>query len=66
MKTVRVAIEELCVQEFDIIVADNDIEEAIDIAIEKYKNCELVLTHGEVQFRQIAVVEPDATEWIEF
>lgn len=66
MKTVRVAIEELCVQEFDIIVADDDMEDAIDTAIKKYKNGELVLEPGEVQSRQISIVKPNTTEWVEF
>ena len=65
MKTVRVAIEESVVQEFEITV-DNDEDSAIDIAIQKYNAGELVLEPGEIQFRQIAAVEPYSTEWVEF
>lgn len=67
MKTVKVIIEETCVQEFDIDVADDD-ENVVDIAIEKYNNGELVLEPGEVQHKQIAAVTPkeDKPEWIEF
>lgn len=66
MKTVRIAIEELCVQEFDIIADGDNMEDAINRAIEKYKNGELVLEPGEVQARRIAVIKPNSSEWIEF
>lgn len=66
MKTVRIAIEELCVQEFDIIADGNNEKDAINRAIEKYKNGELVLEPGEVQERRICVVKPNSAEWIEF
>ena len=38
------------------------------IAKEKYRKGELVVSPGEVQFRQIAVISPscDCTEWSEF
>lgn len=66
MKTVRIVIEELCVQEFDIIADGNNENDAINRTIEKYKNGELVLEPGEVQERRICVVKPNAAEWIEF
>lgn len=66
MKTVKVAIEESVVQEFEIDVDAENENSVIDIAIQKYKNGELVLEPGEVQFRQIAIVEPNSSEWIEF
>lgn len=68
MKTVKVVIEEVCANEFEISIAD-DMENDNDVirdAIEKYKNCELVLEPGEVQHRQISIVKPDKTEWVQF
>ena len=64
MKTVKVAIEESVVQEFEIVVDDED--SAIDMAIQKYNAGELVLEPGEVQFRQVSVVEPHSSEWVAF
>ena len=62
-----VVIEELVADEFE--VEANDCEEALRIAEEKYRNCEFVLSPGEVQFKQMAVVSPnckDEWEWCEF
>ena len=62
----KVAIEETVVGEFEV-EADN-FAEALEIAEEKYKKGEFVLEPGEVQFKQMAIVEPsnEVTEWKEF
>ena len=61
-----VAIEETVVEEFDIEA--NSEEEALSIAQNKYKNGELVLSSGEVQAKQVAIVKPgsETSEWLEF
>ena len=66
MAKVKVAIEETVVQEFEFDVADGELDRAVDIAIQKYRDGELVLEPGEVQSRQISVVGPEPTEWVEF
>lgn len=65
-KKFSVAIEETLVQEFEIFA--DTAEKAMEIAKEKYKECILILSSGEVQFKQIAIVRPEkeATEWCEF
>lgn len=66
MKTFKIAIEETCVQEFEI--SAETAEEAISIAKNKYKNGEIVLESGECQHKQIAITSPvsEDTVWIEF
>lgn len=66
MKKYTIAIEETVVDKFEIEA--NDFNEAIDIAKEKYSKGELVLSPGEVQFKQIAVISPscECTEWSKF
>ncbi|MDO4494409.1 MAG: DpnD/PcfM family protein [Clostridiaceae bacterium] len=66
MRKFTVVIEETLVQEFEII-AENE-NDALNLAAEKYRKCELVLDAGEVQYKQMAIIEPDnkETEWIEF
>ena len=66
MKTYIVAIEETVVEEFE--VKANDFSEALDIASKKYKEGEFVLSPGELQFKQMAIVSPsdELTEWSEF
>ena len=66
MKKFTIAIEETVVQEFEIEA--NSTEEAWDIAERKYRSGEIVLEPGEVQWRQMAIVNPsnEATEWKEF
>ena len=61
-----VAIEETLVQEFEVVASGA--EEAIEVAVQKYKSGEFVLELGEAQFRQIAIQNPDdeASEWTEF
>lgn len=61
-----IAIEETIVQEFEILAASS--EQAMSIAEEQYRKGILVLSHGEAQFRQMAIVKPEnqATEWCEF
>lgn len=66
MKTVKVIIEETVSQEFEVVVNDADEEKAIDIAIQKYKNEEFILEPGEIQYRQIAVSNPENMAWIHF
>lgn len=62
----KVAIEETVVGEFEV-EADN-FAEALEKAEENYKKGKFVLEPGEVQFRQMAIVEPsnEKTEWREF
>ncbi len=66
MKKYTIAIEETIVDEFEIEA--NDFNEAMNIAEEKYRKGEFVLSPGEVQFKQIAVISPscERTEWNEF
>lgn len=66
LKKFTVAVEETIVQEFEVIASDS--KEAINIAADKYHSGEFVLSPGEVQFKQIAVVKPeeDMTEWSKF
>ncbi len=66
VKKYTVAIEEMVTQEFE--VEAEDFGQAIELAIEKYKKGEFVLEPGEVDFTQIAIVEPpnEVTEWMEF
>lgn len=61
-----IAIEKTLVQEFDI--SANNAEEAFRKAVEYYKNGTSVITQGEVQFKQMAIIEPynEATDWKEF
>lgn len=66
MKKFVIAIEETLVQEFEVAAANA--EEAMEIAEEQYKKGVLVLSSGEAQFKQMAIVKPEkeATEWCEF
>ena len=66
MKTFTIAIEETVVEEFKVIA--NDVEEALKIAEHKYRNEEFILCPGEVQSRQMAVLNlsNEVTEWVEF
>lgn len=68
MKKVIATIEETVVDTFEFEIEDD--EDELEIAVEKYKNGELVLTPGEVMRRQIMteiIGEPhSSTEWIEF
>ncbi len=61
-----IAIEETVVKEFEIEA--NDLEEALNVADEKYRKGEIVICPGEVQFKQMTIVNPycEPTEWIEF
>lgn len=66
MKKYTIAIEETVVEEFE--VEANDAEDALCIAEEKYHKGEFVVTPGEVQSKQLAIVSPsgECSEWIEF
>ena len=66
MKKYTIAIEETIVDEFEIEA--NDFNEAMNIAEEKYRKGEFVLSPREVQFKQMAVISPscERTEWNEF
>lgn len=68
MKKVIATIEETVVDTFEFEIEDG--EDAVEIAIEKYNNGELILEPGEVQRKQIMteiIGEPhSSTEWIEF
>lgn len=66
MKKFVIAIEETLVQEFEVIV--DSAEKAMEIAEDQYKKGILVLSPGEAQFKQMAIVKPEneAIEWCEF
>lgn len=66
MKTFKVTIEEHISQTFE--VEANNIEDAMEIAEEKYYNCEFVLDPGEVSARLMMADdgEGECTEWTEF
>ena len=66
MTEYTVAIEESVVKEFKI-TAEN-IEEALELAKKNYSKNEFVLDPGELQFKQMAVIDPieEEPEWIEF
>ena len=60
------AIEELVIKEFSVYA--NNVDEALELAKQKYKSGEFVLEPGEVTYKQMAITKPedDATEWVEF
>ncbi len=64
MKKFIIAIEETVVQEFEVWAEESC--EALNIAEEKYKKGEFILDKDEVEFRQMASVGDEPTEWIEF
>jgi len=65
MNNFKIAIEEMISDTFE--VEANSLDEAIEIAKEKYKNGEFVLESGNLVAKQMAVIEPNKeTEWIEF
>lgn len=64
MKKFVIAIEETVVKEFEVWAEESC--EALNIAEEKYYNGEFVLNPGEAQFRQMASVGDEPTEWVEF
>lgn len=66
VKKYIIAIEETVVQEFEIMA--DTAEKAMKIVEEQYKKGILVISSGEAQFKQMAIVKPDneATEWCEF
>ena len=65
LKKFVVAIEETTVQEFEII--SDTAEKALEIAKQQYGEGILILSPGEAQFKQMAIVKPeeDATQWCE-
>ena len=66
MKKIKVTIEERISQTFE--VEANNIEDAMEIAEEKYYNCEFVLNLEEVSARLMMADdgEGDCTEWTDF
>ena len=65
MSLFRIAIEETVIEEFEI-EANNE-EEAIDLAIQKYRDSEFVLSPGNLITKQMAVVDyKSPTKWFEF
>lgn len=66
MKKIKVTIEEHVSQTFE--VEANDIEEAMEIAEEKYNNGEFVLEPGELTAKLMMADDGngDCTEWVEF
>lgn len=64
MQTYKIGIEEIVSGEFE--VEAEDAEQALEIAKEKYHSGEFVLEPGELQSKNIAVLEPESTEWKEF
>lgn len=61
-----VTIEEIVSQDFEVIA--DDIDEAMEIAEEKYNNGEFVLESGELTYKQMMADDGngDCTEWTEF
>ena len=59
-------IEEYINQEFEIEA--NNSSEALEIAIQKYKNSEIVLENPYISGRQIAIAKPNGEDvaWVEF
>lgn len=64
MKTYKIGIEEIVSAVFEVEAEDS--EQALEIAKEKYRLGEFVLEPGELQSKNIAVLEPESTEWKEF
>lgn len=71
MKKYKVVIEETLVDTFEVLAGS--IDEARKVAIQKYKDSELVLEPGECQHRQLAVLPSEKEikkgaepQWIEF
>ena len=66
MKKYKIVIEEILVGEFEVKAADS--KQALDIAREKYRKGEFVLSPGEVHHKQITVTYPpnESVEWEEF
>lgn len=67
MKTFRITIEETISQDFE--VEAEDMEQAMEIAEEKYNNCEFVLEPGEVGYKQMQcedIETNESTEWMQF
>ncbi|MBQ8803241.1 MAG: hypothetical protein IJZ53_06395 [Tyzzerella sp.] len=64
MKTYKIGIEEIVSAVFEVEAEDS--EKALEIAKEKYRLGEFVLEPGELQSKNIAVLEPESTEWKEF
>ena len=66
MKKYKIMIEETVVDEFEVF--SDSTEKAKRIAEEKYANGDFVLCPGEVQHKQMAIIEPtgEATEFVEF
>jgi hypothetical protein len=64
VKTYKIGIEEIVSAVFEVEAEDS--EQALEIAKEKYRSGEFVLEPGELQSKNIAVLEPESTEWKEF
>ncbi|MBR5485367.1 MAG: hypothetical protein IKV41_02525 [Oscillospiraceae bacterium] len=66
MKTYTIAIEETIVEEFKVVAKNR--QEALEIAEDKYKKGEFIISKGEVQLKQMAVISPkcEITEWSNF
>lgn len=64
MKKITVTIEEHITQDF--VVEANDMEEAMEIAKEKYKNGDFVILPGVVNTTLMAAYEPGTNEYTEF
>ena len=66
MEEYVITIEETVSQEF--IVKADSAEEAMDIAQQKYRDCEFVLEPGNLVAKQMMCEAPDGevTDWIEF
>lgn len=64
MQIYKIGIEEIVSAVFEVEAEDS--EQALEIAKEKYRSGEFVLEPGELQSKNIAVLEPESTEWKEF
>ena len=64
MKKFTLIIEETVVDEFEVNA--NNEQEALEIARDKYKKGEFILSPGEVQYRQMTIKSPmkDEMNWI--
>jgi len=62
----KVCIEETVSEEFEVEAKNK--KDAVEVAIKKYKNCEIVLEPGNVMLRRVAVCEDNNNEpvWVEF
>lgn len=66
MKKYIIAIEETITDEFEVEAENADT--ALKMAENKYRKGEFILSPGEIQFKQMRIVQPESssTKWSEF